>query len=175
MIDTYYSKLDLSSRFLYKNTYLSSYNLIEHITLKFSFDYAESEVHSSASETRDLITASLFNFQFYANSNIKINIENNKNLFGESLNNCLHEISIFNKKKIQLLLNKYLMHALFKFDLKKYNFKSSSSTISFEIVLDNNDYNLFFPEVLKKKLNYNIPKIFLTIFLKKSLTNFLHF
>lgn len=171
MHENYYSKLDLCNRFCYSTIYKLDYNLIEYITLNFSFDHIEL---TESNDTIDLVTVSLANFNFEVNSTVKIKSES-KTGTADTLNTCSHEIFLFNKKRIKHLLNKYLINDVNSINIKKLTSEKTSSIFCFEISLDSNDFQTFFPEVLKKKLNYTVPKIFLKVFLKKNIISFLHF
>lgn len=167
MLDNYYLELDICNRFCHKTIHKFDYNLIKHVTLKLSFDHMEL---SESNDIVDLVNASLSIFNFETNSKIDIKTETKNG--NDILNTCSHEIFVFNKKKIKLLLNKFLIANI---NFRNLASKKASSIFCFEIFFDTNDFQIFFPEAIKKKLNYNVPKLFLKVYLKKDLTSFLHF
>lgn len=165
--DNYYLKLDLSNIFLHKTIYKCDYDLIDYVSICFSFDHIDT---FESKENIDLLNVALYNFKFDTNSNVKVKHESNSDL-----TSGLQEKFLFDKKIIKKLLNNYLIGNDFNSVSKNLLFKRGSSSIYFEYFLNNFDYQTFFPEILKKKLNYIPPKIILKVFFKKNMSSFLHF
>ncbi len=165
MLNTYYSILDVSNKYLFKSIYKSKKRLIKSIELSFVF--SDSSIQSGSNDF-DLVSAFLHSCFFSANPRLSLKQVRDKDDFVQT---SIQKIVIFNQKDIQNLLSDIFLSGIFKVVLKNSTL-STNSILYFEVSFESKDMNNIFPEAFMKKINYEPPRINLMIQFNKNLIQY---